>query len=273
MAVLQWDAVGERDYTVGIKEVVLFKSNSSKANGYDDGVAWNGVTKVSDSPEGAEATDLWANDSKYGSLRSAEQFKGTIEAYTSPEEFDECDGCAAIGDGVLMHQQNRKPFGLAYTETVGNDTDGMDHGKILHLVYNATASPTSKDHETVNDSPNVNPLSWEFDTTPVSVTGYKPTSHLEFHSNRMSQAAWNTLIGMIHGTSNSEPTLPTIETVLSTFGTSYTYTALSTEPADWETAYYTKYYTKYGTTYSLIPRQDTAPTFVASQYYKRDAET
>lgn len=271
MARLIWDAIGERDYTVGIKEVVLFKSNSASATGYDNGVAWNGVSKITDSPEGAEATDIWANDSKYASFRSAEQFKGTIEAYTSPEEFDECDGCATIGEGILMHQQNRKPFGLAYVETVGNDTDGMDHGKIMHLVYNATASPTSKDHETINDSPNVNPLSWEFDTTPVSVTGYKPTSHLEFHSNRMSQAAWNQLVDLVQGSANGESTLPTIETIISTFGGQYTYVALTSEPSDWETAYYTKYYTKYNSTYTLIPQQDSAPTFVSGQYYKREA--
>ena len=271
MSKLQWDQTGTRDYHVGIHSVALFVSDSTTATGYATGVAWNGVTSIAESPSGAEATDLWANDSKYGSLRSSEQFGGTIEAYMSPVEFDVCDGSASIGSGFVIHQQNRKPFGLAYKETIGNDTDGMDHGEILHLVYNATASPSEQTHETVNDSPDVSPLSWEFDTIPVAVEGYKPSSHFEFRSNEMGTAAWNQINEMVYGSNSSDPTLPLPATIISEFGTTYTYTALTTEPDDWDTAYYTKYYTKYGTTYTLIPRQDSAPEFVSSQYYERSA--
>lgn len=271
MSKLQWDQTGDRNYHAGIHSVALFTSDPTAASGYATGVAWNGVTSIAESPSGAEATDLWANDSKYGSIRSSEQFGGTIEAYMSPEEFDACDGSATIGSGVVIHQQTRKPFGLAYKEYLGNDTEGMDHGEILHLIWNATASPSEQTHETVNDSPDISPLSWEFDTTPVNVPGYKPTSHIEFRSAKMGAAAWQQINDLVYGSENSEATLPTIDTILSQFGTNYTYTALTTEPDDWATAYYTKYYTKYGTTYSLIPRQDSAPEFVSGQYYERSA--
>lgn len=271
MSMLQWDQTTEKKYHVGIHSVALFVSDSSQSSGYATGVAWNGVTAVNESPSGAEATDLWANDSKYGSLRSAEQFGGTIEAYMSPVEFDACDGSATIGSGVVIHQQNRKPFGLAYKETIGNDTDGMEHGEVLHLVYNATASPSESNHETVNDSPDVSPLSWEFDTTPVAVTGYKPTSHFEFRSTEMSAADWAKINSKVYGSSESDAELPLPSWIVSEFGTVYTYAVLTTEPDDWDTAYYTNYYTKYGSTYTLIPRQDSAPDFQSGQYYKRVA--
>lgn len=271
MSKLQWDQTGDRKYHVGIHSVALFVSDPTAASGYATGVAWNGVTSIAESPSGAEATDLWADDTKYGSLRSSEQFGGTIEAYMSPVEFDACDGSASIGSGVVIHQQNRKPFGLAYKETLGNDNEGMDHGEILHLVYNATASPSEQTHETVNDSPDVSPLSWEFDTTPVNVEGYKPSSHIEFRSVEMGSAAWQQINDLVYGSASGDATLPTIATIISQFGTNYTYAALTTEPDDWDTAYYTKYYTKYGTTYTLIPRQDSAPEFVSGQYYERSA--
>ena len=273
MAVLEWDATGNKKYTLGIHNVVLFVADPSAPTGYANGVAWDGVSAVNESPSGAETTDIYANDAKYGSFRSAEQFGFTIEAYTSPNEFDQCDGCAEIGPGVVIHQQTRKPFGLAYMNTIGNDTQGMDYSEELHLVYNATASPSDVNHETVNESPDVNPLSWECNTTSVNVPGYKPTSHFVFKKSEMAQSDWNTLIGMIHGTASTESTLPLPSTIVSTFGGNYTYTALTTEPDDWETKYYTDYYTKYGATYSLIPRQDEAPTFVSGQYYKRVAST
>lgn len=269
MAALEWDATGKKEYSLGIHKVALFVSDSTAATGYAAGVAWNGVSAVNESPSGAEATDIYANDAKYGSFRSAEQFGFTIEAYTSPEEFDACDGAAKIGPGVVVRQQTRKPFGLAYMNTIGNDTEGMDYSEVLHLVYNATASPSSVNHQTVNESPDVSPLSWECNTTSVNVPGYKPTSHFEFHKDEMDAAAWNTLLTTIYGGQSSEPTLPLPSTIVSTYGDTYTYTALTTEPSDWETAYYTKYYTKYGDVYSLIPRQDSAPTFVANQYYRR----
>ena len=270
---LEWDATGKKKYTLGIHNVVLFVSDPSAATGYANGVAWDGVSAVNESPSGAEATDIYANDAKYGTFRSAEQFGFTIEAYTSPKEFDACDGAAEIGPGVIVRQQTRKPFGLAYMNTVGNDTQGMDFSEELHLVYNATCSPSDVSHETVNESPDVSPLSWECSTTSVNVPGFKPTSHFIFKKENMDPTAWATLIDTIHGSSSADSTLPTPATIVSTYGTQYTYTALTTEPNDWETAYYTKYYTKYGDVYTLIPRQDSAPTFQANQYYKRDAST
>lgn len=271
MAALQWDEQSKKTYQLGIHKVVLFVADSTSESGYATGVAWNGVSAVNESPSGAETTDIYANDAKYGSFRSAEQYGGTIEAYTSPEEFDACDGSAEIAPGVVVHQQNRKAFGLAFMNTIGNDTAGMDYAEVLHLVYNATASPSETNHETVNDSPDVSPLSWEFDTTPVNVPGYKPSSHFEFRSDRMNTTDWQNLLDKVHGTTSTESTLPTPAEIISMFGTTYTYTALTTEPTDWDSAYYSKYYTKYGTTYSLIPRQDSAPEFVSGQYYKRDA--
>ena len=269
MAQLVWDDSGKKKYTLGIHKVALFVSDPTAATGYAAGVAWDGVSAVNESPSGAEATDIYANDAKYGTFRSAEQFGFTIEAYTSPKQFDACDGAAEIGRGVVVRQQTRRPFGLAYMNTVGNDTMGMDYSEELHLVYNATCSPSDVNHETVNESPDVSPLSWECSTTSVNVPGFKPASHIIFMKEEMDATAWNNLLTTIYGGPSSDPTLPKPETIVTTYGTQYTYTALSTEPSDWETAYYTKYYTKYGDVYTLIPQQDSAPTFVANQYYKR----
>lgn len=273
MAVLEWDATGNKKYTLGIHKVVLFVSDPSAATGYAPGVAWDGVSAVNESPSGAETTDIYANDAKYGSFRSAEQFGFTIEAYTSPKEFDQCDGCAEIGPGVFIRQQNRKPFGLAYMNTIGNDTMGMDYSEELHLVYNATASPSDVNHETVNESPDVSPLSWECNTTSVNVPGYKPTSHFIFKKEEMAQSDWESLLGMVHGTNNSDSVLPLPSTIVGSFGGHFTYVLQESEtaPSDWSTKYYTDYYTKYDDTYTLIPRQDTAPTYVPDQYYKRVA--
>ena len=146
----------------------------------------------------------------------------------------------------------------------------MDFSEELHLVYNATASPSDKNNETVNESPDVSPLSWECSTTSVNVPGFKPSSHLTFFKHLMDPADWEALLNLVWGSTSNDATLPTPATVISMFGTTYSYTALTTEPADWETKYYQKYYTKYDDKYTLIPRQDSAPTFVANQYYKRD---
>lgn len=274
MAALEWDATGKKEYSLGIHKVALFVSDPTAASKYAPGVAWNGVSAVNESPSGAEATDIYANDAKYGSFRSAEQFGFTIEAYTSPEEFDACDGAARIGSGVVVRQQTRKPFGLAYMNTIGNDTEGMDYSEVLHLVYNATASPSSVNHQTVNESPDVSPLSWECNTTSVNVPGYKPTSHFEFHKDEMAPEKWNALLKKVYGDTSTDPELPTPEYIISEFGDVYTYTLLSTEtnpeaPLDWTTAYYTKYYTKYNDVYTLIPRQDTAPVYEPDHFYQR----
>lgn len=188
MPKLEWDKAEERLYETGVDCGVLFPY----ANGAPGtGVVWNGLSSVSESPEGAEATDVWADNMKYVSMRSAENFKGTIEAYMSPEEFDECDGSVAPAGtvGLKISQQARKPFGFSYRTKVGNAATGDEFGYIIHLVYGATAAPSERQYQTVNDSPEAMTLSWEFDTTPVAIAGYKPTAHLEIDSTKCKTAA------------------------------------------------------------------------------------
>lgn len=183
MAALVWDAIGERLYETGTKKGVLYPQ---VAGAYPAGVAWNGLTAVTESPDGAEPTDLWADDIKYLSIRSVENYKGTIEAYTFPDEFAECDGSATLMAGVTIGQQPRKPFGFSWVTTIGNDTEYDDYGYKIHLVWNATASPSEKSYQTVNDSPEAITFSWEIDTTPTNVTGHKPTAHMEIHSTKFT---------------------------------------------------------------------------------------
>ena len=181
MSKLIWDAIGERLYETGTKQGVLYP----QVNGaYPLGVAWNGLTGFTQSADGGEATDMWADDIKYLSIRSTENFKGTIEAYTYPDEFAECDGSAQPVPGVTIGQQNRKPFGFSYVTTIGNDTEYNDYGYKIHLVWGATAAPSEKSYQTINDSPEAITFSWEIDTTPVVVTGYKPTAHMEIDSTK-----------------------------------------------------------------------------------------
>ena len=194
---LVWDKVGERYYETGVKKGVLYKQDSSGA--YPKGVAWNGLTALTESPSGAEATPLYADDIKYLNLRSAEEFGGTIEAYTYPDEFGECDGSATLADGVTIGQQARKTFGLSYVTTLGNDVNGNDYGYKIHLVYGATASPSEKGYATINDSPEAITLSWEFSTTPVNVTGFKPTAHLEIDSKKCPAEKLKQLEEILYG--------------------------------------------------------------------------
>ena len=173
---LSWDKSGERFYETGVKNGVLYVQN---AGAYPKGVAWNGLTAVTESPSGAEATPLYADDIKYLELTSEEEFGGTIEAYTYPDEFAECDGSAELAQGVKIGQQKRKAFGLVYKTTLGNDEEGNDHGYKLHLVYGCKAAPSEKAYATINDSPEAITFSWEFTTTPVAVADHKPTAHIE----------------------------------------------------------------------------------------------
>lgn len=193
---LEWDQAGQRLYQTGDKNMVLYVFNSTtktiegNTTNYYDGVAWNGITAITESPSGAEPTDLWADDTKYATMRSAEQFGGTIEAYTYPDEWEQCDGSITT-NGVTIGQQGRKAFGLAYITTVGNDTELNDHGEKLHLVYNATANPSERSYATVNDSPEAITFSWEFTTTPIDVDGtgtYKKTSLLTIDTTRLDTA-------------------------------------------------------------------------------------
>lgn len=206
MTALVWDKIGEHIYETGVDRGVLYPQANGK---YSNGVAWNGLTGVTESPSGADATDIYADNQKYLSLRAAETFGATIEAYTYPDEFAECDGSAALADGVKIGQQNRKTFGFSYRTLIGNDTEGTDKGYIIHLVYGATASPSSKTHSSVNESPEAVTFSWEISTTPVNVTGFKPTATIEIDSTKISAKALKAIEAKLYGDdTNGTPQLP-----------------------------------------------------------------
>ena len=216
MSALVWDKTGERFFETGVDHGVLYVQN---ANGtYKPGVVWNGLTAVNENPDGAEPNDLYADNIKYATLRSAETYGATIEAYMYPEEFNQCDGNVAMAEGVYIGQQSRVPFGFCYRTLVGNDTaTDTDDGYKLHLVYNATASPSDKDYETVNDSPDAATMSWEITTTPVPVTGKKPTATIVIDSTKCDAQKLQTLLDTLYGTVNSEPTLPSPDDVIDIF--------------------------------------------------------
>ena len=195
---IAWDQTGERLYETGVDRGVLYHLDES--NKYTKGYAWNGLTGVTESPAGAEATDLYADNIKYLSMRSAETFGATIEAYTYPDEFAECDGSAEIATGVKIGQQSRKTFGLCYRTVIGNDVNGNDHGYLLHLIYGCTASPSEKAYATINDSPEAITFSWEVTTTPVNVEGFKPTASLTIDSTKANATDLATLEGILYGT-------------------------------------------------------------------------
>lgn len=185
MSRLTWDKTGERYYETGVKQGVLYPIQADGR--YSKGVAWNGLISVTESPSGAEATPLYADDIKYLNLISNEEFGATIEAYTYPDEFYECDGSASLADGVMIGQQKRKTFGLCYRTTVGNDVDGNDYGYKLHLIYGCLAAPSEKGYNSINDSPEAITFSWEVSTTPVSVNGFKPTSQITIDSTKIAE--------------------------------------------------------------------------------------
>ena len=216
MTRLTWDAVGEREYETGVDHGVLYKPT---AGVYDLGVAWNGLTTVTESPSGAESNKQYADNIEYLNLLSVEQFGGTIEAFTYPDEFLEGDGISLVG-GVRVGQQNRKPFGLCYRTLKGNDTEGNDHGYLLHLAYGCLASPSEKAYGTVNDSPEPITFSWEFSTTPVDVgniggVDYRPSSLLVVDSTDFDASAMQDLEDILYGTSGDDPRLPLPAEVIS----------------------------------------------------------
>ena len=218
MAKLVWDKTGERLYETGVKNAVLYVRDSGGA--YSKGVAWNGITAITESPSGAESNPLYADDIKYLNLISNEDFGATIEAYTYPDEFAECDGSAELIAGVKIGQQKRKTFGLCYRTTLGNDVDGNDHGYKLHIIYGATAAPSERAYATINDSPEAITMSWELSTTPVTVTGFKPTAHLEIDSTKVKAEELTKFEEILYGKDGAEqagPRLPLPDEIATLF--------------------------------------------------------
>lgn len=206
MSKLVWDQTGERIYETGVKNGVLYVQGVGGT--YDKGVAWNGLTAVTESPSGAEATPLYADDIKYLNLMSNEEFGATIEAYTYPEEFAECDGSASIATGIYIGQQARKTFGLSYRTVIGNDVDSNDYGYKLHLIYGALAAPSEKAYATINDTPEAITFSWEITTTPVNVKGFKPTASVTIDSTKVEAEKLAALEAILYGTEEKEARLP-----------------------------------------------------------------
>ena len=214
MAKLVWDAVGERLYETGTRNGVLYP-RTGENGAYAAGVAWNGLTAVTESPSGAEETPLYADDIKYLSLYSAEEFGCTIEAYTYPDEWAVCDGSAEIATGVIAGQQPRVGFGFSYRTVLGNDAQGEAYGYKLHIVYNATASPSERSYATINDSPEAITFSWEVKTTPIAVTGLaKPTAILTIDSTKIDHDALTAIEAALYGSTSSEPRLPTPDEIV-----------------------------------------------------------
>lgn len=217
MAKLVWDQTGERLYETGVRNGVLYVQDDKGA--YPEGVAWNGLTAVTESPSGAEATPLYADDIKYLNLYSAEEFGATVEAYMYPDEFAVCDGSAQAAEGVTFGQQPRRKFGLCYRTAVGNDVLGSDYGYKLHIIYGATASPSEKAYATINDSPEAITFSWELTTDPVSVTGFKPTSTVVIDSTKVDADKLAALEDMLYGTESEPAKLPLPDEIVTLFGT------------------------------------------------------
>lgn len=210
MSKIKWDQPGEHFYETGVSKGVLYVA--SENGGYEKGVAWNGLTSVNESPEGGELTPIYADNIKYLNLRSAEDFKATIECYTYPDEFAECNGESAIAEGVIISQQNRKNFAFCYETKIGNELN-PDLGYKIHIVYGASASPSERSHETVNDSPEAMTMSFELETVPVEVTGFKPTAHLVIDSTKVNADALTKIKNSLYGTdpegqvAGTDPTL------------------------------------------------------------------
>ncbi len=250
MSKLIWDAVGERNYETGVDHGILFVNDGT---GYGAGVVWNGLSNVTESPSGAEATAIWADNIKYLNLYSAEEYGLTIEAYTYPDEFSECNGITALSDGVRIGQQTRKSFAFAYRTRIGNDVNEAA-GEKIHIVYGCRAGTTEISHATVNDNPEAAQFSWEITTTPVPVEGFQPTSNVEVDSTKVDETKYKRLLAILEGTED-------------------TYTLLESEPEDWATNY-TSYYTKDATTGAYSPvTGETAPTFAADTYYSKTEGT
>lgn len=217
MAKIIWDNAGEKRYETGVDHGVLYPQVSGA---YPKGVAWNGLTTVTESPSGAEANPVYADNIKYLNLYSAEEFGASVEAYTYPDEFAVCDGSAEIAGGVMIGQQDRQPFGMCYRTIIGNDTEGSNHGYKLHIIYGAMASPTEKAYTSVNDSPEAITFSWELTTTPVAVTGHKPTASLTIDSTKTSKEKMAAIEDILYGSESEEARLPLPDEIVTIIGTS-----------------------------------------------------
>lgn len=225
---LAWDKTGERYYETGVSKGVLYPN--AVVNGFDGGVAWNGLTAVNETSDGAEPNALYADDIKYLNMLSNEEFSCTIEAYTYPDEFAECDGSAELATGVVIGQQKRKPFGFSYVTKIGNDTEGLDKGYKIHLVYNCLAAPTDRNYETINDNPDAITFSWEVSTTPVVVSDitvgegasatvlkFKPTASLTIDSTKVDATKLSEFEAILYGSGNTAPRLPLPDEVATHF--------------------------------------------------------
>lgn len=269
MSKIVWDAIGERLYETGTKKGVLYVQSSGA---YPSGVPWNGLTSFSASPEGGEANDIYADDIKYLSLRSTENFKGTIEAYTYPDEFSECDGSAWVVPGLKIGQQVRKPFGFTFVSTKGNDSLLDNYGYIIHLIWNATAAPSEKQYQTINDSPEAITFSWEIDTIPTEIgtingVSYKPAAHMEIDSTKVDPTLLASFEDIIYGSANSNAYLPLPAAVIAHFGASvvtYTYTVV--EPVGSENPASEGWYVRSGN--DFIKATDTT-VIDGTVYYER----
>lgn len=205
MPKIVWDKSGERFYETGVRNGVLYVQENGI---YPKGVAWNGLTAVTESPSGAEPSPLYADDTKYLNLLSTEEFAATVEAYTYPPEFEECDGSASIAVGVNIGQQKRKPFGMSYKTVLGNDEKNNSYGYKLHIIYGALAAPSEKAYASINDSPEAITFSWELSTTPVSVTGFDPTASITIDSTKANPEKLAALEKILYGDTDTEPRLP-----------------------------------------------------------------
>lgn len=253
MTELLWDQTGEREFEVGVEKGVLYPIANDGS--YGVGVAWNGLTSVSEAPSGAEVTKKYADNINYLSLVSAEIFEATIKAYTYPDEWAECDGSATPVAGVSVGQQTRRPFGLAFKSLKGNDSLGQDFGYVLHLVYGGLASPSQKDYNTVNETPDAIEFSWKLSTTPVPVPGLKPSAILKIDSTKVNSADLANLEAMLYGQAGTDPTLPSPGDVIALFTTSAT-VVTATEPA-----------------FVAATGVITIPTIVGVQYRRADTHT
>lgn len=217
MSMLEWADTGEKLYETGVEKVVLFPQMAGGV--YGAGVAWSGVTNVSEKPTGAEATAIYADNGKYLNLISNEDLEGSIEAYMYPNEWKECDGSAEIAPGVYISQQSRKGFGLCFRSKIGNDTDGVDHGYKLHIIYGANAAPTEMAYNTINESVEPSAMSWEFKTTPVNVDGCKPTARIVIESTKADSAKLKDLESILYGSDDKESRLPLPDEIASLMAT------------------------------------------------------